>query len=302
MLATFIALWIDAHVLASVAAAPPASRPAGAPTVAAAATPFFNLDFAGGTLRAYVAALQKETPLNLVIDDGTGDLPMPPVSLRFIDAVTALSLIERVERGPSGDTVVRVDQVKSGAPDATPTYRVRITGPAPRTANDVVIESIADVISAGMKADAVLSAIEAGTSVALGDRAKAMELNFHEPTSLLMARGPAEGCNAARQVVESLRAAVRPSKSALEAQLEGQLAAVRRDAERELAMARNEMEHQLMEARMKVAELHAALEATKQTAELERARFEKLAQDAMARFNEASTELARLRMSGGKPG
>lgn len=303
MLASVIAMWLGTSVLSQHAAATSVPATFVASAVAAEETPYFNLEFPGGTLRAYVAALQKATSgVNVVVSDFAADLAMPPVSLKHIDVLTALSIIERTEQRPDGPMVVELERVNASEEGATATYRVQVSGSAPRAANDIVIESIADVISAGMKAEAVLSAIEAGTSVALGDRAKAMELSFHEPTSLLMARGPVEGCSAARQVVASLRSATRPSKSALEAQFQEQLAGVRGDAETAMMMTRRDMESQLMESRMKVAELQAALEATKATAEIERARFEKLAQDAMARFNEANAELTRLRLSGGKPG
>lgn len=296
MLAPFIALWLDAAILGQ--AAPLASALHAAPAAVAPAdeSPLFNFDFPGGTLRAYVAALQKVTPnVNLVVPNEAADLPMPQLSLKQIDLLTALTLIEGQQQGPSGTTTVQLEAVNGGESEAMRTYRVQVNGPpAARTANDVVIESLADIIAAGVNANAAISAIEAGTTVALGDRAATMEISFHEPTSLLMARGPTDGCAAAVRVVNSLRTAARPTKSALEAQLQERLSQMQRDSDEMVSRARREMEVQVVEARVKTAEMQAALEATKATADRERARADGLEESLRKRLAELNATNARL--------
>ncbi|MFO0875169.1 MAG: hypothetical protein U0575_14515 [Phycisphaerales bacterium] len=265
--------------VAAKGAASPADGPAAkaaaaksAPPAATEAQPgeapvLFDLEFAGGTLREYLAALRRATPaVNLVVGQEAEALPIPRLSLKRIDLVTALSLIEREEKPGTPDAlVVEIVRVNAEQPDAQPTFRVQVTGAMQVSSNAMAVESIGDVIESGIPAGTILDAVESGLRVALGERASLMDVKYHEPTRLILARGPVEGQQTLKEIIRALRGSSGAAKSRSDL-------SAKQSVEQAMQQARQQFESQLLEARSRIGQLEGAVEAAKSALQTERDR------------------------------
>jgi hypothetical protein len=174
----------------------------------------FNIKFPGGTVQAYLLAVQKACdeqlaePLNVVIVGDAARLPLPPIELRAVDASAAVLVVDGLSI-PSAETPgivqkIRIEAIPSSSP--LPVYRIeaassgRASTPAGKASG---VWSLSDFRTEPMIADEdILSAIE--TAVGLFDDA-GCDLRFHAPTGLLVARGTDEQIVTIERVIDELR-------------------------------------------------------------------------------------------------
>lgn len=147
-----------------------------------------DIDFPGGTIDAYVAAIRKVCPdANIVIMDGAGKETLPAVSFRSVSLDAATKTMEIRRRNADGTvTEVFVRGLGMGGGGSQEVYKVEMetTAPNPMAAEVARVWSLAVPIANGTKVEDLLSAIEA----ALGVSDRPTTIKYHEATSLLIVR------------------------------------------------------------------------------------------------------------------
>jgi len=165
----------------------------------------FDLEFPGGTIAQYVAAIRAANPTaNIATSPEVVDIRMEPVSLKQVTTAAAIELVSRdIGAVETGLRSVRVSDIKNmGAPE--PVFNVVTRShPAQITSRTAVI-SLADVISrtapVGIKVEDILSAIEAATSLT----SPPANIRFHAETKLLLLHGSEDQLTALHATIEAL--------------------------------------------------------------------------------------------------
>lgn len=202
------------------------------PEVVEPAAPVVSVNYAGGTVAAYVEALRKAAqpkPVNVILSRSAAAETIAPISLQNVGLDTALMAIEPAAGVSSGTwRIRRIDPRSPGvtggqgtspafsidfaearaAPSAEPAsvevFSIASLVRMPGVVEDVplldaVIRQGEGRLSLQAVLDAVRSALEIGE-----DRADKPELKYHEESSLLIVRGTAKQHRAVRQVIERL--------------------------------------------------------------------------------------------------
>lgn len=179
-----------------------------------------DLEFPGGTVEEFVMALRKaagDQPVNIVYDAQAAKLSVPSVSLREVDAYTAL----RSACEPASRTLTHFDDgrifswtVTKIAGDASSVYTIHardVSPPqfrpgyqAPQPHRSTAIHTITELITGpgAMTADDVLSALQAALAMEDGNEVK---LAYHEGTGLVFARVTAEQGRVIESAILNLR-------------------------------------------------------------------------------------------------
>lgn len=173
--------------------AAPDVTPGGSPaqvTLQAAAPAFVTLNFKGGTLAEYAAAIRLAQPgANIVITDEAAACPVPAVSLRQASVHEAVGLLDKLRTGTHGN--LEVDGVGE-------VYTVSLVGASRDELT--LVQSVASTLQS-VKADDLLSAINA----ALESSGGSATLKYHPETSLLIIRGKQGDLDAVSQTLQQLK-------------------------------------------------------------------------------------------------
>lgn len=174
----------------------------------------FDLDFQGGPAIEYVNEIRKVNPrANIVVMPGAEGVNVPSVHLRSVTTTLALQLLNRgVVETDAGTARVRLDILESdhsteslciirhepiqhvsgpmSGEEARARHQARLAEQQRNQASEIEshVWSVAQPISLGVKADELLSAIEAGLDM-LEDEGRT-SLRYHPDTQVLMLRGP----------------------------------------------------------------------------------------------------------------
>lgn len=208
----------------------------------------FNLNFPGGPLSEFLAAVRSAHPgANIVAPEAADDFPLPPMQLRNITLEAAMQLIEGNENLPSGQT----------ARLGVQSFPIRGSfDPAIRVWHDVTTQSrwgelkssvwsLAENLSSGRSSEDLLGAVQ----VALATFPVESNIRYHEPTSLLIVRGTEEQLSLVDQTLSQLRGDVNRAANGAQAirglirNLESELIesqAHLRVAEKRVQLVRNE--------------------------------------------------------------
>ncbi|CAG1008315.1 hypothetical protein PHYC_03549 [Phycisphaerales bacterium] len=246
----------------SMAALPPAAlAQTGSPTeITERQPPLITIDFKGGTVAEYVAALRKsagEEPVNVVLSKEAADVPLSTISLRLVsldNAVQAISpaaglangefLIQRIKpmAPPNSNAAAvysvdyirreRVVQTVSGRIFGDPQIQVfslkPLTEPSPEDGGPTVTEH----------AETILTAIQTALDLDASTEAPRPDVKFHRESGLLIVRAiPAqlravEGClERMRDDVDRRRAAIRVNRLGPEEMVERKAAVTRAEFE-----------------------------------------------------------------------
>lgn len=183
----------------------------------------FSLDFPGGTLAEYGAAIQKAAGwANIVMDPKASEVRLPKCELRQVSALSALQaageMVEQID--PSVGIVVNVIHHSGGA--AINTVSVNLARPrkpeAPESKTDRYnVLSLREIVSppngaAGLKAEVVLTAVDAAVGL-MGDGPRAT-VKYHSDSGLLLVLGTVEQVYVVEQVVDQIRNDVRSRPAA----------------------------------------------------------------------------------------
>ncbi|MCA9295729.1 MAG: hypothetical protein KC983_04415 [Phycisphaerales bacterium] len=167
---------------------------------------FFDIDFPGGTVDAFrKAVLAKKPNANIVLLPPAGEITLPPIQLRGVMLQSAFAVIVNAPTQRADGVQQRLSMNSPGT-DGNGAPIIVLQGdlrtpmnaqpqPAGPTGESRIRSqpfSLSDIIGEDMlKKDDVLTAIEMSVAT-FGDDAAKTELRFHEPTNMLVARGPME--------------------------------------------------------------------------------------------------------------
>lgn len=188
----------------------PVPQPAGQRAPDAGEAHLVTVEFPGGTMREFIAALEQSTsePVNIVGTGPTDRMTVDPMTLRNVDVNTALRVA--TARVP-GTEPYAANLQRYGTAAETPVYHVQVVEMRPprpmrtREAHQIEVFSLREVLGADIPADTILTAVE--VAISLDPEAPEPAMRFHEPSSLLIIHGTASQVRAARQVVDELSAA-----------------------------------------------------------------------------------------------
>ena len=158
-----------------------------------------DVQFPGGTVAEYIAALRKaHAEANIVSIPPASEALLPKIELRHSSVNSAAYLLHELvaqhSRGLAELRVASVPTMYSGESEIY-TITARVYGPenspAAGTINAAVetrVWSIADLLDDHLKAEQVLSAIEAGLDL-IKEEHEPAEIRYHADTALIIASG-----------------------------------------------------------------------------------------------------------------
>lgn len=217
-----------------------------------------TLNFKGGTVAEYLAALKQAAPrANVVFTAEVGGVPMPPVELRGANWHTAVQLVDEHTAWVDGvQTMVQVKRV----PGDPMIYRVSVHRSPPRVeavrSRVWTVRALLDQV----KAPDLLSAIEA--ALAMQQSETEPRVAFHEATGLIIAQALPAQIEVIEEVIVQLSAGRPPaSKPDAGLQLELEKRLVRLET---LETERVNLMRRVDDAQRQMAQLQAELAAYKQ--------------------------------------
>ncbi|GJQ31097.1 MAG: hypothetical protein HBSAPP03_29810 [Phycisphaerae bacterium] len=244
------------------------SPPDGATTPSPAITtespgPILTVDFQGGTVAEYVAALRAATgkePVNVILSREAAAVTLAGISLRSVSLDVAIQAVEPAAGAAQGRFAIRrITPLARSASGGAPVYSVDYkanepplpisgrttpsTGMTPMSSEELAVFSLRDVTEGdgAVRTETVLTAVQAALELSAAADASPPELKYHQDSGLLIVRG------SNRQ-----RSAVAESIAAMKKDLER-----RRRDQREHAVAPEE----LIERKMMLAQAEAELAA-----------------------------------------
>lgn len=191
--------------------------------------PLITVNFPGGTMRDYVALVQKAaapSQVNVVQPPNAAEMKLPEISLKEVTVKSALEAIQWALYDEYGNPQFGI-QASSNDGDTTPLYAVVVLRNVqqqmgrpqgvPRSQeqrSQIEVFSIRELIEGrgGGEGDEakqgranVLSAIEAALRMQRDEGQPPPEIKLHQETSLLIVRGTQDQINIVRSVLNRLR-------------------------------------------------------------------------------------------------
>jgi len=166
----------------------------------------FELDFAGGTPRELVKAIEKATDksLNVVIPDEGANLKIPAISVKGVNVAQLFTILERAS-ARTGHYWFRNLDSNSGYIDLTNSYGFRTEGPPTdnsiwffywnntTTPQEVIAPIVCQFYQLGPYLDAGYTVEDITTTIRTGwtmlGETKPSELSYHKDTRVLVAVG-----------------------------------------------------------------------------------------------------------------
>lgn len=202
-------------ILGAVVAAGPCGAQSNQPPPgqASAIIPTVSVEFAGGTVGEYVAALKKAagpaTAVNAIVSDAASRMALAAISLKTVSPATALQAIEAAAGSGEGVWVIGPIGQASAHPGVAQAFSVDFR-PSERLARGLarrlMVFSLDEITlgEGGLTPDIVLTAIESTLAMQSDPAAKA-EMRFHKESGLLVVRGTSQDVEAVAQVLDRLR-------------------------------------------------------------------------------------------------
>ncbi|MGD9691771.1 MAG: hypothetical protein AB7G17_02930 [Phycisphaerales bacterium] len=162
----------------------------------------FDLDFPGGSLAGYVAAIRKAQPkANIVVSPGSDRAPVPELQLRDVTAGAAMKAIGFHQQRSDGTMHALQISATPIAGSSEEVIRAVYEDSATRQwETKARVWSLAGLLQQGATSEELLTAIEAALSVYNRDSM----LKYHEPTSLLIVRGDEQQLALIDQTVDQI--------------------------------------------------------------------------------------------------
>lgn len=154
----------------------------------------FDLEFSGGPLTAYVAAVREKNPTaNIILMGDVEIATVPAIMLKSVSTQAAIELLA-LGQGENGDRVYAIAPRHVDNPGGEPVFVIEVQS-EPRepffpTTTETTVTSLAKLLrpvgDKALRVEDVLSAIEAATAMA---GAEAPTIRYHAETQLLLFRG-----------------------------------------------------------------------------------------------------------------
>lgn len=186
----------------------------------AAAARLLSVNFPGGTIGQYVEALRKASTggsANIVVSDRSSKVPISAINLKGVDIGVAVSAIPAAYSGARGawhiEPVLPNGMPRMGNYDmSTVTYSVDFETVSDYQTGELKVEAftLGRLLnpSASPKPEAnpdvVLTAIEAGLHLLMGNAERRPELKFHPDSSLLFVRGTNEEVQLVKSIISRM--------------------------------------------------------------------------------------------------
>lgn len=285
-----------------------------------------TVTFPGGPLREYIAALKssvKETPINVVVQEGVDEIRVPRIDLVDVNLVTALQILDFGEITLSDSRVLRPLNVTS-VDDHTdsPVWIIGMRPPEPGStfgdknvpaaedlATTVQVYSVREIIEGegAIPAEDLLTAITVTLEIGSPEKGQ-HELRLHRETGTLVLRATGAQVRAVDTLVANISSDQRQRRRDL-------VSAAKEKLETDHRMRITQLSHESARERLKIAEqgyaqaqsLHGAGAAGEKDvrsarAELEAARADVLRQQAEIEHARQSLDLLRQRVGVGAGG
>lgn len=214
----------------------------------------FDFNFKGGTLQEFVEQLmdtlqKRDLDANIIVKDIAKKAQVPALELRSVSIEGAMRLLHNHQSSTNEGTIrLDLDQLSSGG---TPIYVIDARMISAIQSNDEMVHvwNVSDMLKNDIKADDLLTAIEAALELAGG--VNKASLKFHESTGLIMARGTGDQIGTIEQVVSQLgRSATRIDQMRkIEAELEAAQA-----SKADAARMKDELQSTMMERELMARE------------------------------------------------
>ncbi|MCC6909486.1 MAG: hypothetical protein IT430_16220 [Phycisphaerales bacterium] len=220
-----------------------------------------DVDFNGGTAVEFLDAIRAAAggKVNIVAMPHVGEVMIPAMKLRSVDAIAAIRLLSG-EGIQTPGRVVRLDVEIVAPPRLNKAALVKVNADVkeaggyvgPQRSN---IWSVADLINGGMSPDNIVTAVSAALELLGPDSSKA-QVRFHKETSLLLARATVEQIEIINSVISELRASSAQQRAQSMKPIQERVAQL----ERELAESRSMLQSREVEAsdRLQIAEMSRA--------------------------------------------
>jgi hypothetical protein len=161
-------------------------------------TDVYRVDFPGGTISEYVEMLRETIPgVSIIVLPAAEDVPLPPFEVTSPHVSELINVIERAAMAPRGRSIrARLD---------TTVYYIQVFRHIAEIRTRVQTFSLADtLVQDQISARDVFQSIEAALEL-IEDDEHVAKLRFHEPTSLLIARGTETQLATIADTIDQLR-------------------------------------------------------------------------------------------------
>jgi hypothetical protein len=177
--------------------------------------PTVSLDFKGGSMQDFVAALRNsvgDRPVNILVTEEGKDQPVPPLKLQAVTMEAALRAAATSAARP-GRTAWEMQTLSSGKDGGAAVYRLEFAkntsvGASGASSQQVQVISITDLISGSgerLSPESLLGAVETGLEMAAADGPARAEMKFHPDSGLLIVRGDDNTLRLVREAVNEMR-------------------------------------------------------------------------------------------------
>ncbi|GEM_PF-4915693 len=276
-------------------------QPGGTPTHDRASqarnAPAIDLDFRGGSAAEFIEAIRRAADgnVNIVTMPHVEEVEIPSMKLRHVEVVAALNLLdgESVQTAPG--RMVELDVRTISPPFGDSGLLIKVDAKVnearnyqgPQRSN---IWSVADLISNGMTADNITTAVSAALEL-LGPESAKAQVRFHKETSLLLARAAVEQIEIINNVIGELRQSNAQQRSEAMRPMQEQI----EQLSRELDRARSSLDAAHVEGseRMQMAE---AAKARAEAMERHAAELEAMTSKLREELIQRETQVRALQM------
>ena len=183
-----------------VRAEPPQLRPESK------SPPVISVQFPGGTLAEYLEAIRNAAGgANVVLAAPEArKVSLPSIRLNSVAVGAAVRVVAGEVRVDGLSLRIHVEEIGPSDEGEQPIYRVSAVRQGRPPSTDVMVWTLAGLLTEETKAEDVLTAIETSVGL-LGEKYEPAQVRFHEATGLLLACGEHQQLAAIDNVVDGLR-------------------------------------------------------------------------------------------------
>lgn len=260
--------------------------------------PLVDVDFRGGTVAEYLAAIQKAQPAAnvTILDREVGEVLLPPVQLKRVRWSNAVKLIDDLVLETDEARIVIGTTIDPGDGISAPVAAVRahvdrVRQPARSKSRQTYVWSLAHLIGPdAIGAEDVLSAMETALEVSSKDE-QAATMRFHRETSLLIMHGTGNQIQAVEMIVDRLTEAQQRARQQKDASVKLESALARlADAESRASA----IEDEALRVQVRAEALEREIDRRENETVMVRARSEELESHYRERLSEMAQQIAML--------
>lgn len=173
----------------------------------------FDLDFSGGTLKEYVAAIRKKNrKANIVIMPDAMNIPMPPVQLKSVELRGAMEILDNLVVGSEYQQVEISLRYVHGNSDLGELDIFTINASGQSLPVRTMVLSVSEILQGEVSDRDLLTTIQSSLELVSEGQPEA-KVQFHPETGILIVRGDIAQVELVNNLLEELsRATIRFGK------------------------------------------------------------------------------------------